>query len=98
MIRGMVTDGHGFEPLRFSVFLSAPVEVVTIFFAKKRERMLPRYFLDFRIGGRRCRVRWVCRDFAHLAITLCRCLNIRQDIARVTSAISEFRAIPPQWI
>jgi transglutaminase-like putative cysteine protease len=40
----------------------------------------------------------VCRDFAHLAITLCRCLNIRQDIARVTSAISEFRAIPPQWI
>jgi hypothetical protein len=36
MIRGMVTDGHGFEPLRFSVFLSAPVEVVTIFRQEER--------------------------------------------------------------
>jgi hypothetical protein len=28
----------------------------------------------------------VCRDFAHLAVTLCRCMNIRHAIAQAISA------------
>ena len=39
----------------------------------------------------------VCRDFAHLAVTLCRYMNI-PDTVPVISAISGFLGIPHQWI
>jgi transglutaminase-like putative cysteine protease len=40
----------------------------------------------------------VCRDFAHLAVTLCRCMNILRVIARATSATSVSPSIRRQWI
>jgi transglutaminase-like putative cysteine protease len=40
----------------------------------------------------------VCRDFAHLAVTLCRCMNIPLATARAISAISACRAILLRWI
>jgi transglutaminase-like putative cysteine protease len=39
--------------------------------------------------------RGVCRDFAHLAVTLSRCMNI--PAARVISATSAFLRIRPPW-
>jgi transglutaminase-like putative cysteine protease len=39
----------------------------------------------------------VCRDFAHLAITLCRCMNIPARYL-ATSETSAFRLIPIPWI
>ena len=40
----------------------------------------------------------VCRDFTHLAMTLCRCLNIPADIATAISATSASRPIQRRWI
>ena len=40
----------------------------------------------------------VCRDFAHLAITLCRCMNIPTPIAPVISVISACPKTPTRWI
>ena len=40
----------------------------------------------------------VCRDFAHLAVTFCRCMNIPVAIAPVISATSEFRRATHRWI
>ena len=39
----------------------------------------------------------VCRDFAHLAVTLCRCLNIPARYLRAISATSAFRRSTPLW-
>ena len=39
----------------------------------------------------------VCRDFTHLAITLCRCMNIPRVSATVTSATSACRPILRRW-
>ena len=40
----------------------------------------------------------VCRDFTHLAVTLCRCMNSPRDIAPDTSAISASRRTLRRWI
>ena len=40
----------------------------------------------------------VCRDFTHLAVTLCRCMTSRRVIAPAISAISELSPIPIPWI
>ena len=40
----------------------------------------------------------VCRDFAHLAITLCRCMNILRATAPATSATSACRRRMRRWI
>jgi transglutaminase-like putative cysteine protease len=40
----------------------------------------------------------VCRDFAHLAITLCRALNIPAATSSATSRTSAFRRRPSRWI
>jgi transglutaminase-like putative cysteine protease len=40
----------------------------------------------------------VCRDFAHLAITLCRCMNIPARYVNGTSATSVSPRIPRRWI
>jgi transglutaminase-like putative cysteine protease len=42
--------------------------------------------------------RGVCRDFAHLAITLCRCMKFRRAIAPVISATSVCHQILRRWI
>jgi transglutaminase-like putative cysteine protease len=40
----------------------------------------------------------VCRDFAHLAIALCRCMNIPAATAPAISATSAFRSTSIRWI
>ena len=42
--------------------------------------------------------RGVCRDYAHLALAFCRCLNIRPGTAPGTSVTSGFRRPMPRWI
>ena len=42
--------------------------------------------------------RGVCRDFAHLAIRLCRCMTSRRAIAPAISATSALRPSPSRWI
>ncbi len=40
----------------------------------------------------------VCRDFAHLAVTFCRCMNIPARYCTAISAISACRRCPTRWI
>jgi len=40
----------------------------------------------------------VCRDFAHLAVALCRCMNFRHAIAAATWATSAYRPSTSRWI